>query len=69
MTERDLIRQVMEKSIIRTVDIEILRRWAKARYEEARRGMKEPDESYFLGQADAFYSMLSFLDSLEGNNV
>ena len=69
MTERDLIRQVMEKSIIRTVDIEILRRWAKARYEEARRGMEGSDESYSLGQSDAFYSMLSFLDSLEVTNV
>lgn len=69
MTERDLIRQVMEKSIIRTVDIEILRRWAKARYEEARRGMEESNETYLVGKADAFYSMLSFLDSLEVTNV
>lgn len=40
MTERDLIRSVVEKSITLKVDIEELRKWAKEKYAKAVREMK-----------------------------
>lgn len=73
MTERDLIREVVEKSITRTVDIEVLRKWAKEKYAEACLAY-DPDlgnerrKIYFEGKIDAFREMIQKLDELEGNN-
>ena len=65
MTERDLIKQVVEKSITKTADIEILRKWAKSEYEEASKLAKTEVNVYYAGVADAYFEMIQELDSLE----
>lgn len=75
MTERDLIKQVVEKSITRTVDIEVLRKWCKEQNEKARKlgneaslkdNMKFVNE--YFGEARAYWNMIQHLDELEVNN-
>ena len=71
MTERDAIKKVVEQSITRTADIEVLRKWAKERYEECSNARYIPttDESYaqLEGKMLAFREMISKLDELEVN--
>ncbi len=58
MTERDAVKQVVEKSITRTVDIEVLRKWCKEEYYAAIMFGAE-------GRANAFRAMIGKLDELE----
>ena len=67
MTERDAIKQVVEQSITRTVDIEILRKWAKEQYSEASKPSNttsRPGE-FNAGRASAFALMIMKLDEME----
>lgn len=70
MTERDLIREVVEQSITTKVDIETLRKWCKERYEKNIRRYEDgnPDMSdYYRGQFVAYRAMIMKLDELEVN--
>ena len=70
MTERDLIRKVVEQSITRTVDIETLRKWAKEQYSEASKPSNttsRPGE-FNAGRASAFALMIMKLDEMEVGN-
>lgn len=67
MTERDLIKQVVEQSITLKVDVEELRKWAKAKYGKA---VKERDKhleefSYFEGESHAYGRLIQKLDEIE----
>ena len=67
MTERDLIREVVEQSITTKVDIEILRKWAKEQYSEASKPSNttsRPGE-FNAGRASAFALMIMKLDEME----
>lgn len=68
MTERDAIKAVVEQSITRTVDIEVLRKWAKEQYSEASKPSNttsRPGE-FNAGRASAFAMVIMRLDELEG---
>lgn len=68
MTERDLIRKVVEQSITTKVDIEVLRKWAKEQYSEASKPSNttsRPGE-FNAGRASAFALMIMKLDEMEG---
>ena len=69
MTERDLIRKVVEQSITTKVDIEVLRRWAKEQYSEASKpsNTTRDDIEYRAGRASAFALMIMKLDRMEVN--
>ncbi len=67
MTERDAVKQVVEQSITLKVDIEDLRKWAKAKHGKA---VKERDKhleefSYFEGQSYAYGRLIQKLDEIE----
>lgn len=68
MTERDAIKQSVEKFITRTVDIVVLRKWCKEKYEEYSNARYIPttDESYarLEGKILAFSEMIQKLDAL-----
>ena len=70
MTERDLIRKVVEQSITTKVDIEILRKWAKEQYSEASKpsNTTRDDIEYRAGRASAFALMIMKLDEMEVGN-
>ena len=70
MTERDLIRKVVEQSITTKVDIEILRKWAKEQYSEASKpsNTTRDDREFRAGRASAFALMIIKLDEMEVNN-
>ena len=70
MTERDAIKTVVEKSITRTVDIEVLRKWAKERYEISYTGSEYsgPEmRDFYKGKCVAYWEMIRKLDELEVN--
>lgn len=68
MTERDLIKQVVEKSITRTVDIEVLRKWAKEQYERWLKYTRETRTPYDKGYIDCLRDTIKKLDELEVNS-
>lgn len=69
MTERDLIREVVEKSITLKAEIEPLRAWAKEQYERSLRRYDDCDDpklsDYYKGKFTAFRKMIQKLDELE----
>ncbi len=67
MTERDAIKKVVEQSITRTVDIEVLRRWAEERYSEASKpsNTTRDDKEFRAGRASAFAMVIMKLDEME----
>lgn len=61
MTERDAIREVVEKSITLTTEIEPLRVWCKTKYAEA-------VSCGNVGRADSYRDMIKKLDELEAKS-
>lgn len=81
MTERDLIREVVEKYITRTVDIEVLRKWIKERYEKERDDVNYWEDNWEItdvdsiedlgiheGKADLCRELLTLLDRMEAKS-
>ncbi len=67
MTERDLIKQVVEQSITLMVDVEELRKWAKVQYARVSRFENCDLSSYDVlrGEAHAYGRLIQKLDEIE----
>lgn len=69
MTERDAIKEVVEQSITTKVDIEVLRKWLKQKYNRClkytRRARNVP---YDQGYIDCLRDTIHVLDELEVGN-